>query len=458
MHAGRVGCPAKDPASGGSLGADVPLGTFAQKAAIADRNAMRGKGEMLVIMNRETFWTKDFICCAAICFLINMGMYVTMVVVVSYAAGELGASTTLAGLASGAFIVGALLGRLIIGEGVERIGLKKVLMAGLVIFLAGIVIDLALPGLLVLVVSRVLQGLGYGFATTSLGTIVAQIIPAARKGEGMSYYTMFLTLSTALGPFVANALYDGSMTGVLIVALAAVVVSILLAVAVRVPVFAPAAQAQASEPRHGLARFFEPKAVPIGVVTFFMAISFAAIMNFGNAYASELSYSTYASLLFVAYAAFTILSRLFTGKLFDRFGPNCVLYPAFVLFALALGLMAWAPAGWALIGVGMLMGLGYGTYMSLSQTIAIQVSPADHTGLATSTFFILMDLGTGFGPSLLGAAVGMVGYAGMFWAVAAVPLVALVLYYFVHGRTAGRRPKSGSELVSTRPSRQGADS
>lgn len=173
MHAGRVGCPAKDPASGGSLGADVPLGTFARKAAIADRNAMRGKGEMLVIMNRETFWTKDFICCAAICFLINMGMYVTMVVVVSYAAGELGASTTLAGLASGAFIVGALLGRLIIGEGVERIGLKKVLMAGLVIFLAGIVIDLALPGLLVLVVSRVLQGLGYGFATTSLGTIVA---------------------------------------------------------------------------------------------------------------------------------------------------------------------------------------------------------------------------------------------------------------------------------------------
>lgn len=403
-------------------------------------------------MNQETFWTKDFICCAAICFLINMGMYVTMVVVVSYASGVLGVGTTLAGLASGAFIVGALLGRLVIGESVERIGLKKVLMAGLAIFLAGIVVELALPGFVPLAASRVLQGLGYGFATTSLGTIVAHIIPAARKGEGMSYYTMFLTLSTALGPFVANLLYHGSMTGVLSVALAALAVSVVLGVAVKVPATPAEARSQASDPRRGLSRFFEPKAVPIGVVTFFMALSFAAVMNFGNAYAAELSLSAYASLLFAAYAAFTIISRLFTGKLFDRHGPNCVLYPAFVLFAAALALMAWAPAGWALVAVGALMGLGYGTYMSLSQTIAIQVSPADHTGLATSTFFILMDLGTGFGPSLLGAVVGVEGYAGMFWTVAAVPLVAMALYFLVHGRTAGKRPKSGSQMVSSRRS------
>lgn len=76
-------------------------------------------------MNRNTFWTKDFICCSAICFLINLAMYITMVVIVTYASGPLGVGTGLAGLASGAFIVGALLGRLVIGEGVERIGLKK---------------------------------------------------------------------------------------------------------------------------------------------------------------------------------------------------------------------------------------------------------------------------------------------------------------------------------------------
>ncbi|MEE0845798.1 MAG: MFS transporter [Eggerthellaceae bacterium] len=410
---------------------------------------------MRFIMGQGTFWTKDFICCALICFLINLGMYVTMVVVVSYASGPLAAGAGLAGLASGAFIVGALLGRLVIGEGVERIGLKKVLMAGLVVFLAGIVLNLAFAGFAVLVAARIIQGLGYGFATTSLGTIVAQIIPAARKGEGMSYYTMFLTLSTAVGPFIANALYDDSMLGVLLTALAALALSVALGIAVKVPALpeAPAGQAQA-EQRHGLARFFERKAVPIGVVTFFMALSFASIMNFGTAYAAELSYSVYASFLFVAYALFTIISRLFTGKLFDRFGPNCVLYPSFILFALALALMAWAPSGVALLGAGALMGLGYGTYMSLSQTIAIQVSPVNHTGLATSTFFILMDLGTGFGPSLLGSVVGVVGYSDMYWIMTVVPLASILFYYLAHGRKAAVQSRSGSQLVSSRPAKQ----
>lgn len=386
-------------------------------------------------MSHDTFWTKDFVCCSAICFLINLGMYVTMVVVVGYASGPLHVGTGLAGLASGAFIVGALLGRLVIGEGVERIGLKKVLMTGLAIFLVGIVWNLAFPGFVPLTASRILQGLGYGFSTTSLGTIVAHIIPAARKGEGMSYYTMFLTLSTAVGPFLANALYAGDMTGVLVAAMAALILSLALGAAIRIP--APASNGgDFPEHRHGLGRFLEPHAVPIGIVTFFMALSFAAVMNFGNAYAAQLSLSSYASFLFVSYALFTIVSRLFTGRLFDRFGPNSILYPSFVVFAAALALMAWAPNGVALLGVGALMGLGYGTYMSLSQTIAIQVSPSNHTGLATSTFFILMDIGTGFGPSLLGSVVGAVGYRSMFAIVTVVPLASILFYYLAHGRKA----------------------
>lgn len=304
--------------------------------------------------------------------------------------------------------------------------------------------NLVLPGFVPLVTSRIIQGLGYGFATTSLGTIVAHIIPAARKGEGMSYYTMFLTLSTAVGPFLANALYSGTMTSVLAAALAALIISLILGAAVQTPDDASPASSAPSARRHGLARFLEPCAIPIGIVTFFMALSFAAVMNFGNAYASQLDLSAYASFLFVSYALFTIISRLFTGKLFDRFGPNYVLYPSFVIFAMALALMAWAPNGIALLGVGALMGLGYGTYMSLSQTIAIQVSPLDHTGLATSTFFILMDIGTGFGPSLLGSIVGATGYQSMFVIVTFVPLASILFYYLAHGRKAAIARRSTS--------------
>ena len=39
-------------------------------------------------------------------------------------------------------------------------------------------------------------------ASTATGTIVAQIIPTTRKGEGIGYYSMSATLATAIGPFI----------------------------------------------------------------------------------------------------------------------------------------------------------------------------------------------------------------------------------------------------------------
>lgn len=401
-------------------------------------------------MSQGTFWTKDFVFCALICFLINLGMYVTMVVVVGYATGTLQASTGLAGLASGAFIIGALIGRLIIGEGVERIGMKRVLIAGVIIFLAAVVLNILFANIVALIVARILQGLGYGFASTSLGTIVALIIPAARKGEGMSYYTMFLTLSTAVGPFIANGLYDGSLVKVLLVSLASLIVSLVLAIALRVPTPPQASAAGPVERPRGLKRFFEPKAVPIGFVTFFMALSFAAVLNFANPFAEERDLAAFSAWLFVVYAVFTVASRPFTGKLFDRFGANVVLYPSFILFAAALLVMALASNGVMLLIVGALMGLGYGTYMSCAQTLAIQVSPIEHTGLATSTFFILMDMGTGVGPSLLGSVAGAIGYGPLYTVVMFVPLIGLVLYFVAHGRKAGKRGSISAQKVSSR--------
>ena len=50
--------------------------------------------------------------------------------------------------------------------------------------------------------ARLLHGITLGMASTATGTIVAQIIPKTRKGEGIGYYSMSATLATAIGPFI----------------------------------------------------------------------------------------------------------------------------------------------------------------------------------------------------------------------------------------------------------------
>ena len=63
---------------------------------------------------------------------------------------------------------------------------------------------------------------------------------------------------------------------------------------------------------------------------------------------------------------------------------------------------------------------------------------AFYIGLAVATFYLLLDLGTGIGPLLLGAVVGTWDYRVMYLASAALVVVIAVHYTLVHGRHAGR--------------------
>ncbi|MDV2583595.1 MFS transporter, partial [Alkalibacillus haloalkaliphilus] len=42
----------------------------------------------------------------------------------------------------------------------------------------------------------------FGIATTAIGGIVADIIPASRRGEGMGYFVLSTNMAMVLGPFI----------------------------------------------------------------------------------------------------------------------------------------------------------------------------------------------------------------------------------------------------------------
>ena len=61
-------------------------------------------------------WTKDFIVVSSVNFLITLVFYLLLVTIAVYAVDELHATTSQAGLVTGIFIIGTLVGRLIIGR------------------------------------------------------------------------------------------------------------------------------------------------------------------------------------------------------------------------------------------------------------------------------------------------------------------------------------------------------
>lgn len=358
-------------------------------------------------MSSNKLWTRDFVFASIINFLINFGLYVTMVDVVDYATVVLGASMVLAGLASGAFILGALVARLGIGAQVEHLGTKRVLLVGLGTYAVALLANILVASIGGLVVLRILQGFGFGLASTSLGTIVAQIVPDARKGEGMSYYAVFLTLGSAVGPYASSLVYhNGDMSPTLLLALVSVLASVVLALPIEVHGApqgdAPQTSSHTSKKR-GLGALFDRKALPISVVMFFMALGWAFVSSFLSSFCMQTGLSAYAGTFYVAYALFTVVSRLFTGKLFDQRGANFVFYPTFPLFTAALLLLAFASSGWQVVLSGALVGLGpwwdWGTVRSSpAPRRSPSSSPIPHTlGLPRLRFSFAWTLPMGWG-------------------------------------------------------------
>ncbi|MCS0543827.1 hypothetical protein NXY55_28030 [Aeromonas veronii] len=76
-------------------------------------------------MDNQKLWTKDFIIVSSINFFLTFIFYLLVVIIAVYAVDEYGASTSQAGLVTGIFIVGTLIGRLFIVRYFDMIGRKK---------------------------------------------------------------------------------------------------------------------------------------------------------------------------------------------------------------------------------------------------------------------------------------------------------------------------------------------
>lgn len=385
-------------------------------------------------MSKPKLWTKDFIIVSSVNFLLTLVFYLLIVIIGVYAVDEYHATASQAGLVTGIFIVGTLIGRLFIGRSMDLIGRKKTLFLGLILYILTTSLYFIHLGITFLLITRFLHGITLGIASTATGTIVAQIIPKRRRGEGIGYYSMSSTLSTAIGPFIG--IYMSQHTSAEIIfslCLALGILSLITAFFVYVPALEEGTKTTEIK-GFKLSQFIEPKAVPIAVITLIIGFCYSSVLSFINFYAIEIKLVSAASFFFLVYSLAVLISRPFTGRLMDVKGANYVMYPAFVLFTAGMLLLGSAHSSVTLLVAGVLIGLGFGNMQSCTQAIAVKLTPPHRMGLATSTFFIFLDAGLGFGPYMLGFFLPFTSYSTLYMILGFVVLISSGLYFLLHGK------------------------
>lgn len=388
------------------------------------------------IPTKDPIFTKSFNLNFAINFFVYLCMYLLIVVIAGYSKTEFHASDSLAGLVVGLFIVGSLIGRFITGKYVNQFGPKKILIFGLICLIITQLLYFIPGSVWFLMIVRLLNGIATAIATTATGTIAAYVTPPTRKSEGISLFSLSLVLGTAIGPFFGMLLMNSFSIKILfIICVVLGVISGLLSLFIRIQFQTVKAKNDSVHQKGSiLSHFIAKEAIPVAIVMMLIGVTYAAILTYLQAFAVERNLVTAASYFFIFYAVASLFTRPIAGRLMDDKNENVVVYPAFIFLVISFAMLMFSFNGWMLLIAGIALGIGYGNLSSSMQAIAIKVSPSTKYGLATSTYFIGLDIGIGFGPSFLGLFTHMITYSQLFGIMGILGVATLIIYLLVHGR------------------------
>ncbi|TXL66542.1 MFS transporter [Cerasibacillus terrae] len=379
-----------------------------------------------VSLESDKIWTRDFILICIANFFVFLGFQMTLPTIPLFVK-ELGGSDQMIGVIVGIFTFSALIFRPYAGHALESKGRKFVYLTGLSIFIFSLGSFAFITSIGILLVMRLVQGIGFGFASTATGTIATDLIPPKRRGEGMGYFGLSGNLALALGPSLGLTLAGIiSFKQLFLITAACGAIALILAFNIRYKKVEKAPE-KAVPMKFDV---FEKTALNPSILLFFITVSFGGIAAFLPLYATQKGVSGIEG-YFLIYALFLMFSRLFSGRIYDLKGHLYVFLPGTILIFIALLLLAWLPNTFTLWFAAAIYGFGFGSVQPALQAWAVEEAEANRKGMANATFFSFFDLGVGVGAMVFGQLAFNYGYHVIYFTAAGSVMIAMLYYVFM---------------------------
>ncbi len=370
---------------------------------------------------RTSVWNRDFILLFLINSIVNFGHSMVATLMPKYL-NSIGLASTVIGFIISLFSFTALGFRPVTGPLIDGWNKKKLyilMLAVLVVSFAGYTF---FPTMAVIVICRLLQGLGQGCISALALTMATDALPSDKLGSGLSLYGVAAVLASALGPGLGLSImehYGYSLA--FSVPLALLCISLLLSFLL------PNRYVPGTPIRFSLSGMFCPEAFLPSVLVMLTSLVRGGLYTFLIVFISDERHIEGMSFYYYVNALAMILFRPFFARLADRKGLHIALIPSFIFFALSLVLTAFCRSTWMLMVIAVINALGYGLAFSFEQALCMKVCSPEHRGAASTTSFIGVDLGDLIGPIICGALVDWLGYAPMFLFMLIPVLISAVL-------------------------------
>ncbi len=367
-------------------------------------------------MAQEKLFTRPFVLCS----LANLtqGLAFNLFLHFPRFLNRLGADDLEIGVLFSLTAIAAIAVRPPVGPIMDLRGRRGVILAGGVLnsLVCGLYLTVEVIGPWVYAL-RILHGLAEALLFTSLFTLAADLVPAARRTEGLALFGVSGMLPIALGGLFGDLiLRRAGFDALFVAALLFAVTSLLFSL----PLFDQPRTRGEAEPSRGFrAALGQADLLPLWWIGTVFALALASAFAFLRRFVDETGIGTVGG-FFAAYAGAAIAVRIFLGWLPDRVGPKRVLFPALGVLALGFLVLAGASEARDVMLAGILCGIGHGyIFPVLFAVVVTRASQADR-GSAMAIFTALFDVGWMLGGLLFGALSRSLGFTATYATAAGV--------------------------------------
>ena len=392
-------------------------------------------------MKDERIFTRDFTLDMMISLCCSLNYFTLLINITGFAAFKFGSDTAIGGTAAGIYVIGGLLSRIVAGKYIEMVGRKKMLLIGLSLALVMSTTYFFVSSIVMLMAIRFLHGMSYGISSTCTSDIVAKLLPQSRRGEGLGYFYLSITIACAIGPLLGMTLGSSqNYDAVFLVGLVMYSLALVMALILRVPEETLTEEQIREAKTFTLNSMFQRSALPLALTVMVFYFSYSGVLAFIASYSEEIGLLETATFFYLSVAAGTLLSRIYAGRIYDEKGPNRVIIPAYIGFIIGMTIFATTSDSLLFLFSGFIIGIGVSIVFSICQSIVVSRTPPRRYGVTTSTFSTLNDLGTGLGPSILGILIAALGFRDMYLVCAFIAFASFLMYWGIHGRRLGHLP------------------
>ncbi len=332
-----------------------------------------------------------------------------------------------------AFSIPGVFFALPVGIAADRIGRKKILAPGLLLFGISGAACAFTTDFTMLLALRFIQGIGATAAGVISPTILGDAYTGARRTVAMGYNVGVLNVGTASFPILGGALAMFGWQYPFLLPLAAIPIGLATLFLLKVP--EPRSEVHIRDYLKGaLVSIGNRQALGLFSITLmtFVVLYGSYLTYFPLLVATRFGASSFVIGIIMSATSFaTALTTMKIRWFIRRYRERELMIAGFLGYAVAMALFPLVPCLWGFLVPTMIYGFGGGVNQPSSQSILMSLAPESSRAGFLSVNSTILRVGQSLGPLIMGTVITFWGMDGVFFSGAAISLIMVAATLFI---------------------------